>query len=155
MKNDEYTNLVEKGKYPEDPTVPIDHSFVNENGEIKNILLQSFTSVAIIHSKIGSIRANHYHKTDWHYSYILKGLISYLWRPVGLLDKPKMINYSKNTMFFTPPMVEHAMFFPVESTFITFAKNRRDHENHESDLVRVKLADVIFNKEKKQYQLRY
>jgi hypothetical protein len=52
-------------------------------------------------------------------------------------------------------MVEHAMFFPVESTFITFAKNRRDHENHESDLVRVKLADVIFNKEKKQYQLRY
>ena len=58
-------------------------------------------------------------------------------------------------MFFTPPMVEHAMFFPVESTFITFAKNRRDHENHESDLVRVKLADVIFNKEKKQYQLRY
>ena len=25
-------------------------------------------------------------------------------------------------MFFTPPLVEHAMFFPVKTIFLTFAK---------------------------------
>jgi hypothetical protein len=45
-------------------------------------------------------------------------------------------------MFFTPPLVEHAMFFPEPTTFITFAKNVRDHEHHEDDVVRVKLVEV-------------
>ena len=80
MNSEEYSKLVEVGKYPDDPEVVIDHSFVNINGEIKNLLLQKFTSVAIITSKAGSIRANHYHKTDWHYAYVLQGKIEYFWR---------------------------------------------------------------------------
>jgi hypothetical protein len=40
-------------------------------------------------------------------------------------------------MFFTPPLVEHAMFFPIDTVFLTFAKNVRDTEHHESDVVRI------------------
>ena len=103
MNSEEYSKLVEVGKYPDDPEVVIDHSFVNINGEIKNLLLQKFTSVAIITSKAGSIRANHYHKTDWHYAYVLQGKIEYFWRKIGEKGNTHSKTYSKNQMFFTPP----------------------------------------------------
>tara|TARA_X000000950_G_scaffold155439_1_gene190563 strand:+ start:1568 stop:2044 length:477 start_codon:yes stop_codon:yes gene_type:complete len=149
MNSEEYSKLVEAGEYPNEPEVVIEHSFVNINGEIKNLLLQKFTSVAIITSKAGSIRANHYHKTDWHYAYVLQGKIDYFWKKIGEKEKTHSETFSKNQMFFTPPLVEHAMFFPVETIFITFAKNRRDHDNHESDLVRVQLIDTIYNQNTK------
>ena len=148
MNSEKYSKLVDAEQYPSDPEVVIDHSFKNINGEIKNLLLQKFTSVAMITSNVGSIRANHYHKTDWHYAYILQGEIFYFWREINKNTKIKSKLFKKNQMFFTPPLVEHAMFFPIDTTFITFAKNRRDHENHENDLVRVKLIETIFNKEK-------
>jgi hypothetical protein len=53
-----------------------------------------------------------------------------------------MQKFPAGTMFFTPPLVEHAMVFPEQTSFITFAKNVRDHEHHEADLVRIKLVEV-------------
>ena len=152
MNSDEYSKLVEKGSYPNDPEVVIDHSFKNNNGEIKNLLLQTFTSVALIDSVTGSVRANHYHKTDWHYAYILKGEINYFWRDIKSKGKINSKLFIKDQMFFTPPLVEHAMFFPVETSFITFAKNRRDHKSHENDLVRIKLVESVFNEQKNLFE---
>ena len=123
--------------------------FVDERGIIQPIVDVDLKSAVLITSKKGSIRANHYHKTDWHYAYILQGKIDYFWRKIGDKEKTHSETFSKNQMFFTPPLVEHAMFFPVETIFITFAKNRRDHDNHESDLVRVQLIDTIYNQNKK------
>ncbi len=139
LTNREYTKLVDEGKFPEDPMVPIDEPFINGNGLIKNLLLEKFTSVAVITSRPGCTRANHYHKTDWHYAYILSGTVLYFWRPVGDRGLPKMQQYMAGQLFFTPQMVEHSMCFPVDTTIITFAKNIRDHENHEADLVRIPL----------------
>jgi|TARA_B100001059_G_C17701745_1_gene510511 dTDP-4-dehydrorhamnose 3,5-epimerase-like enzyme len=152
MNSDEYTKLVESENYPDDPEVIIDHSFKNDNGEIINLLLQNFTSVALIHSKQGSVRANHYHKTDWHYAYILEGEINYFWRKKNTTNELNSRVFKKNKMFFTPPLVEHAMFFPVQTSFITFAKNRRDHQNHENDLVRFKIIDSKYNSEKQIFE---
>lgn len=152
MNSEEYTKLVENGTYPNDPEVVIEHSFKNNNGEIKNLLLQTFTSVALIDSVTGSVRANHYHKTDWHYAYVLKGEINYFWREINSKSKVNSKLFLKDQMFFTPPLVEHAMFFPVETTFITFAKNKRDHISHENDLVRIKLIDSVFNKKKNLFE---
>jgi dTDP-4-dehydrorhamnose 3,5-epimerase-like enzyme len=138
--NREYSSLVDAGRYPEQVAVPLDAPFVNQNGTIQNLLLERFTSAALISSVRGAIRANHYHKTDWHYSYVVSGVIEYFWRPVGSRDRPKHARFPAGTMFFSPPMVEHAMFFPEESAFVTFAKNIRDHEHHEDDVVRVDLV---------------
>ena len=98
------------------------------------------SSVAIITSTDGAVRANHYHKTDWHYAYIITGSLEYYWRPVGSTEPPKRIVVKAGQLFFTPPMVEHAMKFLEATTFITMAKNVRSHENHEADLVRIKLV---------------
>jgi hypothetical protein len=142
LSNREFSALVEAGKYPEQVAVLLDAPFVNENGAIQNLLLERFTSAALITSVPGSVRANHYHKTDWHYSYVVNGAVEYYWRPAGTRTEPKHQRFGEGTMFFTPPLVEHAMFFPEKTSFITFAKNLRDHDNHEADLVRVKLIEV-------------
>jgi uncharacterized RmlC-like cupin family protein len=140
LTNREYSSQVDAGRYPEQVAVPLDPPFVNPNGRIQNLLLERFTSAAVISSVKGAMRANHYHKTDWHYSYVLSGTVEYFSRPAGSRQRPKHVRFPAGTMFFSPPMVEHAMFFPEETTFITFAKNIRDHEHHEEDVVRVDLV---------------
>jgi dTDP-4-dehydrorhamnose 3,5-epimerase-like enzyme len=142
LSNRKFSALVDAGTFPEQVDVPLDPPFVNQNGTIQNLLLERFTSAAIITSVPGSVRANHYHKTDWHYSYVVRGMVWYYWRPVGVGHPPSLARFGAGTMFFTPPLVEHAMVFPEETAFITFAKNVRDHDHHEADLVRVQLVQV-------------
>lgn len=146
MTNREYSNLVDRGEYPSSPWVPIEEPFTNASGEIINLLTGKFTHAAVLTSNAGAIRANHYHKTDWHYTYIVSGAVDYYWRSVGDQNYPKRQLYKQGEMFFSPPMVEHAMFFPGPATIITFARNERsDHATHESDLVRVPVIKRVWN----------
>jgi hypothetical protein len=142
LSNREFSAAVDRGSFPDQVDVPLDQPFVNDNGRIQNILLERFTSAAIISSVPGSIRANHVHKTDWHYSYVVSGMVWYYWRPAGSNAQPERAKFGPGTMFFTPPLVEHAMFFPEQTVFLTFAKNVRDHDHHEADLIRVKLIEA-------------
>jgi len=155
ISHKKYTELVGKKNFPLDPTVPPGTNFKNKNGIIKNLLFQKLTSVALIDSKAGSVRANHYHLTDWHYAYVLDGYIDYYWRPVKSKSKPQKKRYKKGSMFFTPPLLEHAMFFPVKTSFLTFAKNIREHTKHEKDLVRIELIRSTWDKTKKKHVISY
>ena len=137
LSHAEYTSLVDEGQYPSEPLVPLDEPFVNAAGRILNVLLKRFSSAAFIESHAGSMRANHYHKTDWHYSFVISGTVRYGWRAAGSSETPQVMDFGPGQLFFTPPMVEHVMFFPVSTTFMTFARNLRDHDSHESDVVRV------------------
>ncbi len=71
--NDSYTAKVESGEWPEDCSVPLDPPFKDHRGLIQNLILKPCTSVAVITSGPRTLRANHYHKTDWHYSYVVSG----------------------------------------------------------------------------------
>ena len=140
MKNkdhESYTASVDAGNWPSERLVPLPASFVNDAGDIQNLILRPVTSVAVITSKARTIRANHYHKTDWHYAYVVSGRIAYFERKVGDTKIPTPQIFLAGQMFFTPPMVEHAMYFPMGTTFVTMAKNVRSHESHEADLIRV------------------
>ena len=57
-------------------------------GEIVPLVDAHMRSAVLITSKKGTIRANHYHKTDWHYCYVLEGAIDYYHRPVGTSGPP-------------------------------------------------------------------
>jgi len=52
---------------PEDVVIPLPPAFVDERGEIQNLAEAAFGSALVITSRPGAIRANHYHKTDYHY----------------------------------------------------------------------------------------
>lgn len=135
-----YTEKVDLGVWPADCDVPLDTPFVDERGSIQNLVLKPVTSVAVITSRRGTVRANHYHKTDWHYAYVVSGKILYFERDVGSSEMPVPRTFGAGKMFFTPPMREHAMVFAEDTTFVTMAKNVRSHESHEADLVRVEFV---------------
>ncbi len=128
---------VDQGSYPSSTLVPLNKPFADNRGCIQNLLLSPITSVARITSARGTVRANHYHLTDWHYAFVEAGEILYFERPIDSSTIPDPIKVRPGTMFFTPPNVEHAMLFIEDTVFYTFAKNIRSHESHESDLVRV------------------
>ena len=140
MTHDEYTTAVDEGRWPSTPTVPLPGAFENDAGWIANLLLKPVRSVAAIRSRAGSVRANHYHRTDWHYAYVVSGRVLYFERAVGAKEIPRPLAYHPGDMFFTPPGREHAMLFPESTLILTFAKNVRSHEEHEADLVRVEFV---------------
>jgi dTDP-4-dehydrorhamnose 3,5-epimerase-like enzyme len=94
-------------------------------------------SVVVISSVPHIQRANHYHKEDYHYCYIISGSIVYYERPVGSTDMPRRSIYKAREMFYTPPMVEHCMYFEEPTTFVTLGGHTRRQEDYEEDLVRI------------------
>jgi len=135
--HEKYTDQVDNGIYPDDPKVPLPTAFVNEVGEIQNILLKPCSSVTVLKSRKGKTRANHYHKEDWHYAYVTKGAVLYFERAIGSTEIPEPRLFLPGEMFFTPPLREHCMLFAEESEIITMAKRVRNHAEHEADVVRV------------------
>lgn len=138
MKNKEYTDLVDKGQYPSEPLVELDSPFVDDRGVIQNLLNTSINGAAVITSKKGSVRSNHWHKTDWHYLYVLSGSMEYYERPVDLSrdDSIPPIVVKAGQMVFTPPYVVHKTVFLEDTVLLSFSKRNRDHDSHEEDIVR-------------------
>ena len=117
----------------------ISHIFKDRRGQIINISNQLFGSCVLIKSKKNSIRANHYHKKDWHYCYVLKGKIAYYHRKHGTKTKPKKIIINKGELFFTPPMIDHAMKFLSYTEFLTLGRGSRSKINYDEDTNKIDL----------------
>lgn len=117
--------------------IKIRKPYIDNRGKITNILDLSIGSTAIIYSKKGSIRANHYHKRHWHYCYVLDGRIEYYSKKRNSSEKIKKEVFKKGDLFYTPPQIIHAMHFPINTTFITLGSKSRSKESYEKDLVRV------------------
>ena len=131
----------EMRKWPSTPLVDLGKPFVDQRGSIQPLVDLMMKSAVMIESKAGTLRANHYHKTDWHYCYVIKGRIEYFHREVNSKKKPELIIVEKENMIFTPPMVEHCMKFPLDTLFLTLSRNRRDQKTYEEDVVRTNLID--------------
>lgn len=130
----------ERAAWPEHGVVKLEKPFVDARGKIQPLVDLMMRSAVLIESKAGSLRANHYHKTDWHYCYVVSGEIEYLHRPTGSDEPPKIIYVKQGEMVFTPPMVDHGMKFPVDTVFLTLSRNPRDQESYEADVVRVEFV---------------
>lgn len=133
------SNDNEKMILPKDILIKLEKPFVDERGEIQPLVDFPMKSCVLISSKKQTIRANHYHKTDWHFCYVLEGSIDYYHRKVGNKEEPKLEKIKKGELFFTPPMVEHAMVFHEDTVFLTLGGNSRVQSEYESDLVRTEL----------------
>ncbi len=91
----------------------------------------------MITSVKGAVRANHYHKTDWHYCWMQKGSMDYYYRAIGATTPAKYIRVEEGRMVYTPSMEEHAMVFTSDAIMWCFAGNPRTSADYESDTVRV------------------
>ena len=131
----------EKMSWPDEAIVPLEKPFVDGRGAIQPLVDRMMKSAVMIKSKKGALRANHYHKTDWHYCYVISGTIEYYHRPTGSVDEPEMLLVKEGQMAFTPPMVDHGMKFPENTVFLTLSRNPRDQATYEADVVRVDMLD--------------
>ena len=127
-------------KYLSNPIVTMETPFTDERGRIQPLVDETMNSAVLIFSKKGAVRANHWHKTDWHYCYVTYGEIEYHWRACGETGETqkKIIKAGEN--FFTPPMVEHTMVFTEDTEFICLGKNSRSQEVYEADIEKVELV---------------
>lgn len=105
-------------------------------GDMVPILDAAMKSCVLIRSVPGAVRANHYHKTDWHYCYLLDGACAYIYRPVGSTETPTVEYAVGGQCIFTPPMLEHAMVFTKPTNMLTLGRNFRAQEVYEADIVR-------------------
>lgn len=127
----------EKKQWPGNVIVPLERPFADQRGDIQPLVDLPMESCVLIRSRKGTVRANHYHQTDWHFCYVLSGSIEYYHRPHGSQRKPEKVLVKTGQLFFTPPMVDHAMVFPEDTTFLTLGRNSRSQEVYEADVVRI------------------
>jgi quercetin dioxygenase-like cupin family protein len=127
----------ERATWPTDVIVPLEAAHADARGAIQPLVDMDMKSCVLITSRPGSVRANHYHRTDWHFCYVLSGTIEYYHRPVGSTARPAHVTVRAGQLFFTPPMVEHAMVFPEETAFLTLGRNSRAQDVYEADVVRI------------------
>ena len=124
------------------PVIPLQEPFVDNRGMIQVLLNKNMQSAVFITSKKGAVRANHYHTHDWHYCYVVSGSIEYYWRPSGSDEEPKKMLIKTGELFFTPPMVDHAMVFPEDGAFLTLSGSNRDPDSYDDEIVKVNLVEV-------------
>tara|TARA_Y100000590_G_scaffold386032_2_gene458543 strand:+ start:38 stop:463 length:426 start_codon:yes stop_codon:yes gene_type:complete len=116
-------------------------TFKDKRGWLKKILEGNFSSCIEVYSKKGSIRANHYHKKDKHFIYIIYGEILYFYKDRAKGAKTKVGLMKKNDLFFTPAMQEHMAYFTKNTHFLAFSSRKRSQFNYEKDLIRVDMRD--------------
>ena len=117
--------------------VPLPTPFNDDRGTIQNLVDLPLGSALVILSKKGAVRANHYHKSDFHYSWLQSGKMIYAHRPVGSEEAPEQWVIGPGQLFYTPPMHEHVMQFLEDSVLFVVARNIRASADYESDTTRI------------------
>lgn len=117
---------------------PIDR---DKRGRIIKVLEGKITSVLVIPSKKGAVRANHYHKRDTHYVYMMSGRMRYTTKDLSHKGARKeSVMLKSGDLVYTPAMTAHAMEFLTDSVFLALTTRKRDQQRYEHDTVRLKLV---------------
>lgn len=121
------------------PTIVADDA----RGIIEQFPSGTYQSILRITSKAGTVRANHYHKHDSHLCYLVSGKMEYSYRDALDESAPlQTVTILPGQLFYTPPMVAHAMHFLADSEFYAFTTQpRREQADYEDDVVRVTLVE--------------
>ena len=113
--------------------------FKDKRGTLQKIIDGNFSSCIEVYSKKGSIRANHYHKKDKHFMYIISGELLYSYKNRKRGSKVKVKKMKKGDLFFTPAMQEHMAYYTKNTHFLAFSTRKRTQFDYEKDLIRVEM----------------
>jgi oxalate decarboxylase/phosphoglucose isomerase-like protein (cupin superfamily) len=127
--------------WPKSTRVPLDNPHTDLRGYIQSLVNFPVKNISIIHSKKGTLRSNHYHKTDWHYMYVLSGAAIYYCRPTTSAKRPKKVSLQKGDLIFTPPLEDHTTVFLEDTELLVMSRNPRDQDSYESDVVRIEMIN--------------
>lgn len=109
--------------------------FKDDRGTITNILQESCANVAVITSKRGTVRSNHWHKNDSHWIYVLSGSVQYSERNLTAPYEMTHEVYTAGQRFFTPVKKVHRVTFLEDSVIISMSKQPQTEEHHAEDCI--------------------
>ena len=111
----------------------------DRRGSILSIVDDQVKNISIITCLPKTIRSNHSHKKDWHYMYVLEGIMEYFF---VIKNKTYFMRIKKGENVFTPPRELHATYFPKKTILLVSSKNPRDRKTYEKDTIRKGLIDL-------------
>lgn len=118
----------------------IDPEFVDERGFISRIIDQdkySVHSVLFIERKKGSRGADHYHKEDSHFVYIISGKVRRSEKDMKTMSGIVSTVLIPGDIVFTPSMIAHSDEFLEDTTMLAVTTSKRNQKDYEKDTVRV------------------
>src|SRR3989344_4137331 len=128
---------------PNEDVIKILPAFADVRGVIANILDKPINHVAIITSKKGAIRANHFHPKQWQYEYLISGKYESHTKDLRQGDQAEIEKriIVAGDLVITPPMVAHAMKFLEDSTMLNLTDGGRDAEEYAEHTKSFKLIE--------------
>lgn len=110
--------------------------FTDKRGFIVDILYNTVVNhVALITSKKGAIRGNHFHKKTTQYTYLLEGKLCYYKMKKNRFTKKILV---KGDLIKTNPLEIHAFkFLSKTNTIIVLSSGLRGGKDYEKDTYRV------------------
>ena len=120
-------------------------AFVDARGEIHNLFEGHLGHVAMITSKAGTVRANHYHKKDHQYIYLISG--AYESHSVDTRDtsKRQVLQVKPGDIVETPAYIAHAQKFTQDSVFLAFTTLERESGKYEEDTIAYQVVEGYIN----------
>ena len=123
----------------------INPAIEDARGLITNIFEGRIEHVALITSKKGSIRANHYHKEDLQYIYLLSGEFESHSCDVRNPSKRQILNVQPSDLVTTPPYIAHAQKFTKDSVFLALTTRQRESGKYEEDTIAFQVIEGYLN----------
>ena len=114
-------------------------------GLITNVFEGRVEHVALITSKKGSVRGNHYHKQDHQYIYLVSGAFESHSVDVQNPGKKHVLNVKAGGLVNTPPMTAHAQKFTEDSVFLALSTRQREQGRYETDTIAYQVIEGYLN----------
>jgi quercetin dioxygenase-like cupin family protein len=127
----------------------IDPAHVDERGEIHNVFEGHTGHIALITSKKGTVRGNHYHKEDYQYIYLLSGAFESHCCEVANPEKKNVLEVKPGDIVDTPPLIAHAQKFTEDSVFLALTTREREQGKYETDTFAFQVIEGYINPELK------
>jgi quercetin dioxygenase-like cupin family protein len=123
----------------------IDPAVRDSRGDIINVFEGQVGHVALITSKKGSVRANHYHKKDHQYIYLVSGAYESHCFSVQDPSKKQVLKVQAGDIVYTPPLTAHAQKFTEDSVFLALSTLQREEGKYENDTIASQVIEGYLN----------
>lgn len=127
----------------------IDVAHHDSRGDIFNIFEGRIEHIALITSKKGSVRGNHYHQEDLQYIYLISGAYESHSCDVRHSSKKQVLKVKPGDIVETPPFIAHAQKFTEDSVFLALSTRQRETGKYEQDTIAYQVIEGYLNPELK------
>ncbi len=124
----------------------INPGFVDARGDIINIFEGRIEHTALITSKKGTVRGNHYHKQDQQYIYLISGAFNSHSVDTRDPSQRQVLAMKPGDMVESPALIAHAQEFTEDSVFLALTTRQRETGKYEDDTIAYPVIEGYLNK---------